>query len=309
MGTGSGRRALGALAVAVAGFALLGPATPAYAEDPPPTVKRAVPVPRAPERAPSASLGYEALERHAFAVAADLTALDQAAGAVADERSAILAQLGELDAVTRRPLASRDRLERAVLRLATASSVNPTALPDLERETADAVRVLRARLLERLDALGVEAAALAAAGAGRAARPSAVWVTPTQGRTTQPFGPTRLRLEPARTYGGVFYRNFHDGIDIGAPRGTPVVAAAPGLVTFAGRMGDGAWIVLIAHVDGFVTLYAHLDPRLVVAAGDYVAAGQPVGAVGSTGVSTGPHVQFSVWQDGGLIDPMTRLRG
>jgi murein DD-endopeptidase MepM/ murein hydrolase activator NlpD len=269
------RAPLGALMFAAMGLlSVTALAAPAVADDP--TPPRAAPVPRGAARAasvaPSAALGYDALEKYAFDVAADLTSLDQATSAVATQMAYAQAQLEDL---------------RTAMQFS-----DPTA---------------RAALRQRIADLKAQAGDLIAAGALRTQRPERIWASPAQGEITQPFGPTRLRLEPAVTYNGVSYAHFHNGLDIGAPWDAPVVAAAPGKVAFAGRMNDGDWIVLIAHADNFVTMYAHLDPRLAVSAGDYVTMGQQIGNVGSTGISTGPHLHFTVWHDGSLVDPMTRF--
>lgn len=103
---------------------------------------------------------------------------------------------------------------------------------------------------------------------------------------------------------GPYSPRGHQGIDVGAPMGSPVVAAAGGKVTLAGDRGDGYGTqVLIQHPGGLQTRYGHLS-RLLVGIGDQVAAGQRVGLVGSTGYSTGPHLHFEVIQDGGLRDPL-----
>ena len=109
---------------------------------------------------------------------------------------------------------------------------------------------------------------------------------------SQPFGPSALTLEPPRAYPGVTYPYFHDGIDIAAPPGAPVFAAA-GRVAFVGHLPDGAEIVLIAHDGGFFTLYAHLDDTHApppVKVGDAVRAGDPIGWIGLTGITTGAHL-------------------
>jgi murein DD-endopeptidase MepM/ murein hydrolase activator NlpD len=100
--------------------------------------------------------------------------------------------------------------------------------------------------------------------------------------------------------------DFHAGIDLAAPRGTAVRAAAAGTVLFSGRAGASGNLVELAHRDGTRTSYAHLD-ELQVQAGEQVAAGQVLGAVGSTGRSTGPHLHFAVRRAGVAIDPAPLL--
>jgi murein DD-endopeptidase MepM/ murein hydrolase activator NlpD len=176
---------------------------------------------------------------------------------------------------------------------------------------------MRAAEVAVLEALARDAAAaqtslaqlVATAMAGDGAAPS-TWSLPVRGAITQPFGPTTFALEPARTYQGVSYAHFHDAIDIAAPLGQPVVAAAEGRVTFVGHLSDGAMVVLIAHPGGVVTVYAHLDDtftRPPVHIGDAVAANQVIGFVGLTGITTGPHLHFSVSRAGQPIDPLSLL--
>lgn len=138
------------------------------------------------------------------------------------------------------------------------------------------------------------------------------WHLPLLGEDTQDFGPTPYWFEPPLTYGGVYYPHFHTGTDIAAAWGTPVLAPANGLVVFAGTMGDGAEVVVIVHDSGFVSMYAHLDNRVFtvpVKAGDTVQAGDRIGNVGLTGITTGAHLHWSVWQNGELIDPLAMIRG
>jgi hypothetical protein len=121
---------------------------------------------------------------------------------------------------------------------------------------------------------------------------------------TQAFGPTDEALEPSATVDGVTYAHYHNGIDIGAPLGSAVYAAASGVVTMAGRQSDGAVVVKIQHDDGHVTLYGHLDPALPVVVGQRVNGGQVIGKVGMTGVTTGPHLHFGLYTSGGTaVDP------
>jgi hypothetical protein len=124
------------------------------------------------------------------------------------------------------------------------------------------------------------------------------------GRLTQAFGPTTETLEPAATVNGVTYPHYHNGIDLAAPLGTPVLAAAGGTVVAAGKSSDGAVIVKIRHDNGYTTLYGHLDPSLQVSVGQRVVAGQSIGKVGMTGITTGPHLHFGLYTSAGAaVDP------
>ena len=96
----------------------------------------------------------------------------------------------------------------------------------------------------------------------------------------------------------------HRGIDVGAPGGTPIVAAESGTVVTAGWNGSYGNYVAISHGAGVVTLYAHCS-ALYVSYGDYVSAGQTIAAVGTTGDSTGNHLHFEVQVNGGLANPLS----
>jgi murein DD-endopeptidase MepM/ murein hydrolase activator NlpD len=95
---------------------------------------------------------------------------------------------------------------------------------------------------------------------------------------------------------------FHAGLDLAAPRGTPVRAAAAGAVVFSGTKGAAGNLVELRHRDGSRTSYAHLE-NLDVEAGDTVTAGQVLGAVGTSGRTTGPHLHFAVERAGAAVDP------
>ena len=125
----------------------------------------------------------------------------------------------------------------------------------------------------------------------------------TGARVTQPFGPSSLLLEPSLGP----YPHFHTGIDIAAPLGTPVMAAADGIVVAVAHtsVGYGNY-VMIAHGGGVITLYAHLL-ETDVSMGDKVARGKKIGLEGSSGLSTGPHVHFEVRINDQVVDPMRFL--
>jgi murein DD-endopeptidase MepM/ murein hydrolase activator NlpD len=141
------------------------------------------------------------------------------------------------------------------------------------------------------------------------------FIAPEVAPVTQGFGPTDFSLEPPLTFNGTFYPHFHTGLDLGAPLDTPLHAAADGVVLLAAAsvdqtgklVGYGNYVV-IAHPDGFVTLYGHLD-SLAVKAGQVVHQGEIVGLQGSTGWSTGPHVHFEIRHGGQFLDPAPFLAG
>ncbi|HWH83016.1 MAG TPA: M23 family metallopeptidase, partial [Burkholderiaceae bacterium] len=103
-------------------------------------------------------------------------------------------------------------------------------------------------------------------------------------------------------------RAFHSGLDFAAVTGTMIHAAAGGLVKSAAFHHDYGWTVEIDHGNGLVTRYAHAS-RLLVRAGDVVAPGAVIAAVGSTGRSTGPHLHFEVLRNGAATDPRRYLAG
>jgi len=101
----------------------------------------------------------------------------------------------------------------------------------------------------------------------------------------------------------------HLAVDVTAPAGTPALAMAPGLVGYAGNEIKGYGnTVLVVHPGGWVTLYAHLDHFKVVP-GQKIEASEPVGLIGNTGISRGPHLHFSLLVRGLAIDPMKHMRG
>ncbi len=99
---------------------------------------------------------------------------------------------------------------------------------------------------------------------------------------------------------------FHHGVDIAAPQGTRIHAAAAGSVVFSGYQNGYGNTVVVQHQDGFETRYAHMG-TLLVNAGDSIQASQVLGTVGSTGRSTGAHLHFEISRNGDQIDPKALL--
>lgn len=138
------------------------------------------------------------------------------------------------------------------------------------------------------DGAAAAAADGAAAAAGGAGEVRVGWVWPAQGQVTSEFGQRWGRP--------------HKGLDISDGVGAPVVAAARGEVTSAGSEGGYGLTVTVDHGAGIETAYAHLS-AVEVAAGEWVEAGDPLGAMGCTGSCTGPHLHFEVHRDGAAVNP------
>ena len=117
---------------------------------------------------------------------------------------------------------------------------------------------------------------------------------PVDGEITSLFG---YRMHPI-----LGYQKFHSGLDFGADSGTTIRAAAAGVVIFADWYGGYGYTVIVDHGGGITTLYGHSE-GFYIASGQAVQKGQPIAAVGSTGLSTGPHLHFEVRKDGEPIDP------
>lgn len=118
-------------------------------------------------------------------------------------------------------------------------------------------------------------------------------------RVTSNYG---LRVDPFNKRPG-----WHNGIDVGAYWNAPITATGPGVVSFAGTKSGYGRIVEIDHGHGFKSRYGHMK-RLNVKKGDTVAIGDVVGAMGSTGRSTGPHLHYEVWFNGKPYDPVDFLK-
>ena len=121
-------------------------------------------------------------------------------------------------------------------------------------------------------------------------------ILPVEGEVTSPYG---RRTHPI--YGD---SRHHAGVDIGVDYGTPIHAAADGIVIMAGWYGGYGKVVMIQHGNDIVSLYGHND-KVLVNDGDVVRQGQPIALAGSTGNSTGPHCHFEIRKGGEDIDPYT----
>lgn len=124
------------------------------------------------------------------------------------------------------------------------------------------------------------------------------WPAPEYTRISSPYG---MRMHPTLNV-----EKFHNGIDMAAPNGSPILAAYDGSVVAADYNSSMGNYIMIDHGDGLYTIYMHCS-ALYVSAGTKVTKGQNIAAVGSTGRSTGPHLHFSVRLNGNYVDPMNYL--
>jgi murein DD-endopeptidase MepM/ murein hydrolase activator NlpD len=122
--------------------------------------------------------------------------------------------------------------------------------------------------------------------------PFAGRITSTFGHRENPFGGSNVET--------------HKGLDIKGPIGAPVKAMAKGTVEFAGLRGGFGNCIMLKHGNGFETLYGHLS-KILVQVGMKIDIGQPIGQIGSTGRSTGPHLHYEVHKNGQQINPETFL--
>ncbi|MDE2573003.1 MAG: peptidoglycan DD-metalloendopeptidase family protein [bacterium] len=199
--------------------------------------------------------------------------------ALADERTQLVAAAQS----------QRNRVAGQVADLEGLSAQEEAALEKLivERQREEAERLERERRARAI-----------AGGEAPAGAPIALsW--PLSGPITSPFG---LRANP---FGGG-RMDFHPGIDIGAPTGATIAAAAPGRVIYAGWYGGYGKAIIVDHGDNVATLYGHCS-QIFVNVGQDVQRGQAIGAVGMTGMATGPHLHFEVRVNGKPTDPTALL--
>mgnify|MGYP001158989567 CR=1 FL=1 len=164
----------------------------------------------------------------------------------------------------------------------TDPTLDPASLTDVGLED-------RAELADRSSRSGRSAVL----PPGKRQAPRDVWVLPVKNyELTSNFGPR--------------WGTNHNGLDLAAPIGTPVLAAHDGVVVRAGWYGGYGYAVDIDHGNGIMTRYGH-NSAVLVSVGEYVRAGQQIAKMGSTGYSTGPHLHFEIHVNGSPVDPIPFL--
>ena len=229
-------------------------------------------------------------------VAAQVIAAQEQMQMGKDELEASHAALEESQAILEEKRTASDALLRE---LAKKQDEFQAMLDESEAMQDDLMRDIAAKEKELADAKYEEKLA-AQAAAGGAPKSDATWVTPVSGyRLTSPFG---MRMHPV-----LGYNRMHNGIDMACAQGTPIYATRAGKVTTASYQAGGAgYYVSINHLDGFSSVYMHMT-HYVVSAGQSVTQGQLIGYVGSTGISTGPHLHFGISYAGSYVNPLAYI--
>jgi murein DD-endopeptidase MepM/ murein hydrolase activator NlpD len=197
-------------------------------------------------------------------------------------------------------VAELQQVEASLLELAAQQADQAAAVAaelDALNAQLDAVDATIAEFSDELDGLEQEQARverLIEQEASRAGEAPGILVRPVPGAVTSPFG---MRVHPI-----LGYTRMHTGVDMRAGFGQEIKAGAPGRVILAGPYGGYGMTIIIDHGGGMTTLYAH-QSSLQVGYGDEVDAAEVIGYVGSSGLSTGPHLHFEVRMFGSPVDP------
>jgi murein DD-endopeptidase MepM/ murein hydrolase activator NlpD len=208
---------------------------------------------------------------------------------IVEQRQGVEAQKNSIALLRQQLLARRDQF--------TAQAQQQAQLIDRLKDNRDALEAAEAQLIRDSESVGQLIRQRLAAARGNVVGTGQM-IYPAGGGITSGFG---TRVHPI-----LGYRRFHSGIDFGASYGSTIRAADSGTVIFAGWYGGYGNAVIIDHGGGLTTLYAHAS-RLYVREGQSVQQGQSVAAVGSTGLSTGPHLHFEVRRNGNPVNPMGYL--
>jgi|YelNatPaOPRAMG01_1025707.scaffolds.fasta_scaffold13538_1 murein DD-endopeptidase MepM/ murein hydrolase activator NlpD len=178
---------------------------------------------------------------------------------------------------------------------------------DQKRQLLHSIQQSRDELEQELDLLEQESSQIETmirateetpSGRARMLQPyHGFFIRPAEGPITSPFG---MRFHPI-----LHCYRMHTGVDIGARYGSPIIAAAAGVVIYASYMRGYGNTVILDHGGGLSTLYAHCS-ALLVRVGEHVLQGQEIARVGATGLATGPHLHFEIRRNGHPIKPYWR---
>ena len=242
---------------------------------------------------------FDSIGRQDRAISRELKRLREAMKVAREKTRVTKAQVAEetdaLAAKTAEQIAAKQELEAQQAALAAARSEKKGVLATVHEDREEAQEDLE----------DLEAASAALAAQIRAAQASS---TSSSGGSTGSGVSSSGFIWPVSgvVTSGFGYRwgRMHEGIDISAPCGTPIRAVASGTIIFSGWMGGYGNLVVVDHGNGLATAYAH---QSAIYASGGVGQGQTIGAVGTTGSSTGCHLHFEVRVNGGAVDPMGYL--
>lgn len=230
-------------------------------------------------------LVYSADRQFLETLSAETKALDDRRRNVERQKNEIALLMEELQAQKAEYEQQAETQEELIGRLRSDRKALEAAEDQLARDSANIAGLIR----QRLNALSRSRIVVRGTG---------IFSIPSDGRLTSSFG---YRVHPI-----LGYRRFHAGIDFGASYGSPIRAADRGVVIFSGWYGGYGRTVIIDHGNNITTMYAHTS-QVYVQEGQTVERGQAIAAVGSTGLSTGPHLHFEVRRGGEPVNPLNFL--
>lgn len=228
-----------------------------------------------------------------------LVKLDETANQLKQQRLEVEVQKNEIALIVQQLEADKQQYE--------AQAQTQTGLVDRLRGDRQALEAAEAKLAK--DSEGVAdliRRKLAEQEAARLAADRNQIITSGSGQFSYPVSASITSSFGTRVHPILGYRRFHAGIDFGASHGSTIRAADSGTVIFSGWYGGYGRSVIISHGGGLTTLYAHASAAYVKE-GASVQKGEPIAAVGSTGLSTGPHLHFEVRKNGEPVNPMSYL--